>query len=83
DNLWLLTCPLLSIPLMELLKRRQRYSLHAAGVCIDGAGVVMPGSRTENISEVIIPAFDRGANAVTVSAVDTNPFMADQVEVEV
>ncbi len=44
DNLWLLTCPLLTIPLMELLKRRQRYSLHAAGVCIDGAGVVMPGT---------------------------------------
>ncbi len=43
----------------------------------------VPGSRTENISEVIIPAFDRGANAVTVSAVDTNLFMADQVEVEV
>lgn len=44
DNLWLLTCPLFTIPLMELLKRRQRYSLHAAGVCIEGAGVLMPGT---------------------------------------
>ncbi len=44
DNLWLLTCPLFTIPLMELLKRRQRYSLHAAGVCMDGAGILMPGT---------------------------------------
>jgi len=44
DNLWLLTCPLFTIPLMELLKRRQRYSLHAAGVCMDGMGILMPGT---------------------------------------
>lgn len=44
DNLWLLTCPLFTIPLMELLKRWQRYSLHAAGVCLGGAGMLMPGT---------------------------------------
>ncbi|ETX06714.1 hypothetical protein [Candidatus Entotheonella palauensis] len=43
-NLWLLTCPLFTIPLIELLKRWQRYSLHAAGVCMDGAGILMPGT---------------------------------------
>ncbi len=44
DHLWLLTCPLFTIPLMELLKRRLRYSLHAAGVYLDGASVLMPGT---------------------------------------
>ena len=43
-NLWLLTCPLFTIPLIELLKRQQRFSLHAAGVCIDGAGMLLPGT---------------------------------------
>ncbi len=44
ENLWLLTCPLFTIPLMELLKRQQRYSLHAAGVCVNGMGILMPGT---------------------------------------
>ncbi|ETX03301.1 MAG: hypothetical protein ETSY1_00380 [Candidatus Entotheonella factor] len=44
DDLWLLTCPLLTIPLIELLKRQQYYSLHAAGVCRDGTGILMPGT---------------------------------------
>ncbi len=44
NYLWLLTCPLFTIPLMEFLKRRQRYSLHAAGVCWNGAGMLVPGT---------------------------------------
>ncbi len=44
ENLWLLTCPLFTIPLIELLKRQKRYHLHAAGVCVNGAGILMPGT---------------------------------------
>lgn len=44
ENVWLLACPLFTIPLIELLKRRQRYSLHAAGVSLNGAGLLMPGT---------------------------------------
>ncbi|PON10955.1 hypothetical protein C2W62_47350 [Candidatus Entotheonella serta] len=43
----------------------------------------VPNSRTANIAEVIIPVFPPGAVEVTVSAIDTNPFTADQVEIRV
>ncbi len=44
ENVWLLACPLFTIPFMELLKRRQRYSLHAAGVRMNKAGLLIPGT---------------------------------------
>ncbi len=44
NNVWLLACPLFTIPLMELLKRRQYYSLHAAGVSMNGVGLLIPGT---------------------------------------
>ena len=39
DHLWLLSHPLFTLPFIELLKRRGRYSLYAAGLCIDGQGL--------------------------------------------
>ena len=30
--------------LVELLKRRERYSLHAAGFCVGGRGLLLPGT---------------------------------------
>ncbi len=44
ENVWLLACPLFTIPLIELLKRRQRYHLHAAGVSINQVGLLIPGT---------------------------------------
>ena len=40
---WLLSRPLLSLPLLELLKRRGRFGLHAAGVERNGAAVLAAG----------------------------------------
>lgn len=43
-SLWLLTHPLFTLPLMELLKRRGRYAVHAACVAVDGRGLLLPGT---------------------------------------
>ena len=44
EQLWLVTHPLFTLPLIESLKRRGRYSLHAAGVEINGKAVLFPGT---------------------------------------
>jgi hypothetical protein len=41
---WALSHPLLTIPLIESLKRRHRFSVHAAGVAWRGRGLLIPGS---------------------------------------
>jgi hypothetical protein len=41
---WALSHPLLTIPLIEILKRRDRFSIHAAGVASQGRGLLIPGS---------------------------------------
>ena len=41
---WLLSRPLFTLPLIELLKRRGRFSVHAAGVASDGRAILLPGS---------------------------------------
>lgn len=43
-NLWLVSHPLFTLPLLELLKRRERYSLHAGGLCVNGRGLLLPGA---------------------------------------
>jgi hypothetical protein len=43
-NLWLLSHPMFTLPLVELFKRRGRYSLHAAGLCVNGRGLLLPGT---------------------------------------
>lgn len=49
-DLWMLSHPLVTLPLVELLKRRGLYSLHAAGLCrggfggFGGKGLVLPGT---------------------------------------
>ncbi|HYG65358.1 MAG TPA: hypothetical protein VEL74_22440, partial [Thermoanaerobaculia bacterium] len=44
SDVWLLSHPLFTVPLAELLKRRGLYSLHAAGLCLDGRALVLPGT---------------------------------------
>jgi gluconate kinase len=43
DDVWLLSRPLLTLPLVELLKRRGLYSVHAAGAAAGGRAIVLPG----------------------------------------
>jgi HPr Serine kinase C-terminal domain len=44
ENLWIATHHLFTILLIECLKRRGLYSLHAAGMCVNGKGLFLPGS---------------------------------------
>jgi hypothetical protein len=44
EDLWALSHPLFTLPLVELLKRRGLYGLHAAGLCRDGRLLLLPGT---------------------------------------
>jgi hypothetical protein len=44
EDLWVLSHPLLSVPLMELLKRRGLFGVHAAGADLDGRALVLAGT---------------------------------------
>ena len=44
DDAWLLARPLLTLPLVELLKWRGLYSLHAAGVAAGGRALLLAGA---------------------------------------
>jgi hypothetical protein len=41
---WAATRPLVTLPLLELLKRRGVFGVHAAGVALDGRGIALAGS---------------------------------------
>lgn len=44
DKIWLLTHPFLTLPLMEMLKRTNRFAIHAAGVAREGRSILMCGT---------------------------------------
>ena len=44
EDLWSLSHPLFTLPLVELLKRRGLYGLHAGGVCRQGKALLLPGT---------------------------------------
>jgi hypothetical protein len=44
EELWILSHPLLSVPMMELLKRRGLFGVHAAGAALDGRALVLAGT---------------------------------------
>jgi hypothetical protein len=44
EDLWSLSHPLFTLPLVELLKRRGLYGLHAGGVCRGGRALLLPGT---------------------------------------
>jgi hypothetical protein len=44
DQVWLATHPLFTIPFIEMLKRRGKLSVHAAGFAADGRSVLLPGT---------------------------------------
>jgi hypothetical protein len=44
EDLWILSHPLLSVPMMEMLKRRGLFGVHAAGAALDGRALVLAGT---------------------------------------
>ncbi|MFL6196774.1 MAG: hypothetical protein ACJ75H_21500 [Thermoanaerobaculia bacterium] len=44
EDLWSLSHPLFTLPLVELVKRRGLFGLHAGGVCRGGKALLLPGT---------------------------------------
>jgi hypothetical protein len=43
-DLWMLSRPMLTLPMLELLKRHRRFGVHAAGVAHGDRGILMAGA---------------------------------------
>jgi hypothetical protein len=60
SDLYLLSHPVLSLVIMELLKRRGFYPLHAAGLALDGHGVLLAGTSGAGKSTLSVALSRRG-----------------------
>lgn len=61
ERTWLLSHPMVTLPLLEQLKRHGRYALHAAGVVIDGRGVLLAGASGAGKSTLTLALLRAGA----------------------
>ena len=60
DNAWFVSHPMFMSAFMEILKHRGLYSLHAAGLCVDGQGILLPGTRGSGKSTLAIALVREG-----------------------
>jgi hypothetical protein len=60
ESRWLITHPLLTLPLIELMKRHGMYSLHAAGLALGRCGVVLAGGTGDGKSTMSIALLRAG-----------------------
>lgn len=60
DQLWLATHPLFTIPLLEMLKRRGKYGIHAAAVARNGGSLLLPGTSGAGKSTLTIALLRAG-----------------------
>lgn len=64
-NAWLAANPLFTLPLVESLKRRELYGLHAAGLSVDGKGVLLPGASGAGKSTLTVALLRAGFDFLT------------------
>jgi hypothetical protein len=60
DKLWLLSHPLFTLALIELMKRMELFSVHAAGVALAGHALLLPGPSGAGKSTLTLALIDRG-----------------------
>jgi hypothetical protein len=60
QHVWLLTHPLFTLPLIELMKRHSRFSLHAAGLALDGCGLLLAGGSGSGKSTLTVALLRAG-----------------------
>lgn len=53
-NIWRLTHPMFTLPFVDALKRSGRFCVHAAGLCVDGRGLLFPGQSGQGKSTLTI-----------------------------
>ena len=58
--LWLLSRPMFTLPLLEQLKRRGRYGVHAGGVARDGRAILLAGSSGSGKSTLTLACVSAG-----------------------
>jgi hypothetical protein len=59
-RIWLLSHPLFTLPLVEMLKRKGYYSLHAAGLSVDGKAILFPGGTGSGKSTLALALLREG-----------------------
>jgi hypothetical protein len=60
EALWLASHPLLTLPLVELLKRRALFSVHAAGLALTGRSLLLAGTTGAGKSTLTLALLQRG-----------------------
>ena len=65
SSLWLLSRPLLTLPLLEQMKRRGRYGVHAGAVARDGRCVLLAGGSGSGKSTLTLACVAHGLDFMT------------------
>ena len=60
ENAWFVSHPMFMLAFMELLKHRGLYSLHAAGLCSEGRGILFPGTSSSGKSTLAVALLREG-----------------------
>jgi hypothetical protein len=65
SDLWTLSHPVLTVTLMEMLKRAALFPVHAAGLALDGRGILLAGARRSGKSTLTMALTRRGTSFLT------------------
>ena len=74
DEAWAMCAhPLLTLSVLELMKRRARYPLHAGGVVVDGSAILLPGASGAGKSTLTCALLQAGAGFLSDDLVFLQP----------
>ena len=73
DDAWLVSHPMFVLPFLEILKRKGLYNLHAASLCHEGNGVLLPGGAGSGKSTLALGLVREGFDFLGDDMVFLNP----------